>query len=104
MTKRPKGLPKMKINNFKGYKYRRYTVALRLLALAWLPYALHTYFIFPSFASALASILLAVLGAGPLWMFSRHTEALAKDEFANLRAMNKNKQTSLLGVVSPKKN
>lgn len=92
----------MRINNFKGYKYRRYTVVLRLLALAWLPYALHTYFIFPGLASAAASIFLAVLGAGPLWVFSRHTEAIANEEFANLRAMQKNKKTSLLGVVQPK--
>lgn len=94
----------MKINNFKGYKYRRYTVALRLLALAWLPYALNTFFIYPSWPSAFAAIALTVCGSVPLWIFSKYTQDIAREEFRNLRAMTKNQPTSLLGVVGPKKN
>ena len=92
----------MKISTFRGHRYRRYTVALRLLALAWIPYAAHTFFIFPGIASFLAATFLVAGGAIPLWILSRHTEYIAKEEFGNLRALRKNKPTSLLGVVGPK--
>lgn len=90
----------MKISNFRGYKYRRYTVALRLLALAWIPYAAHTFFIYPGVASFLAATFLIAAGTIPLWVMSRHTEHIAKEEFAALRA--RKKPTTLLGVVGPK--
>jgi|694.fasta_scaffold132897_1 hypothetical protein len=90
----------MKINNFRGFRYRRYTVALRLLALAWVPYAAHTFFIFPSISAFLAATFLVVAGVLPLWIVSRHTEHIAKEEFAKLRA--RKKPTTLLGVVGPK--
>jgi len=92
----------MKLSTFRGHKYRRYTVALRLLALAWIPYAAHTFFIYPSIAAFLAAIFLVAGGAIPLWIMSRHTEYIAKEEFGNLRALRKNQPTSLLGVVGPK--
>jgi hypothetical protein len=92
----------MKLSTFRGHKYRRYTVALRLLALAWIPYAAHTFFIFPGIVSFLAATFLVAAGAIPLWILSRHTEYLAKEEFSNLRALRKNQPTSLLGVVGPK--
>jgi hypothetical protein len=92
----------MKLSTFRGHKYRRYTVALRLLALAWIPYAAYTFFIFPGIASFLAATFLIAAGAIPLWILSRHTEYLAKEEFAKLRALRKNQPTSLLGVVGPK--
>ena len=93
----------MKLNNFRGFKYRRYTVALRLLALAWIPYAAHTFFIYPGVASFLAATFLVAGGAIPLWILSRHTEYIAKEEFANLRAVKSKQPTTLLGVVGPKK-
>jgi hypothetical protein len=91
---------KMKISNFRGHKYRRYTVALRILALAWIPYAAHTFFILPGVASFLAATFLVAAGTIPLWVMSRHTEYIAKEEFASLRA--RKKPTTLLGVVGPK--
>lgn len=94
----------MKLNNFRGYKYRRYTVALRVLALAWIPYAAHTFFIYPGVASFLAATFLVAAGAIPLWIVSRHTEYIAKEEFANLRAVKGKQPKTLLGVVGPKKN
>ena len=90
----------MKISNFRGHRYRRYTVALRLLALAWIPYAAHTFFILPGVASFLAATFLISAGTIPLWIMSRHTEHIAKEEFASLRA--RKKTTTLLGVVGPK--
>lgn len=92
----------MKISNFRGHKYRRYTVALRVLALAWIPYAAHTFFIYPSIAAFLAAAFLVVAGTLPLWIMSRHTELIAKEEFARLRSMKRNQPTTLLGVVTPK--
>ena len=94
---------KMKFSTFRGHKYRRYTVALRLLALAWIPYAAHTFFIYPSIASFLAAVFLIAGGAIPLWIMSRHTEYIAKEEFANLRMLKRNQPKTLLGVVPPKK-
>jgi hypothetical protein len=94
----------MKISNFRGHRYRRYTVALRLLALAWIPYAAHTFFIYPGVASFLAATFLVAAGAIPLWIVSRHTEYIAKEEFANLRAVKNKQPKTLLGVVGPKKN
>lgn len=93
----------MKISNFRGHRYRRYTVALRLLALAWIPYAAHTFFIYPGVASFLAATFLVAAGAIPLWVVSRHTEYIAKEEFANLRAVKNKQPKTLLGVVGPKK-
>ena len=93
----------MKFSTFHGHKYRRYTVALRLLALAWIPYAAHTFFIYPSIASFLAAAFLIAGGAIPLWIMSRHTEYIAKEEFANLRMLKRNQPKTLLGVVPPKK-
>ena len=94
----------MKISNFRGHRYRRYTVALRILALAWIPYAAHTFFIYPGVASFLAATFLVAAGAIPLWIVSRHTEYIAKEEFANLRAVKNKQPKTLLGVVGPKKN
>lgn len=91
----------MKFSTFRGHRYRRYTVVLRFLALAWIPYAAHTFFIYPSVAAFLAATFLVVAGAVPLWIVSRHTEHIAKEEFAALRARSK-KSTTLLGVVGPK--
>jgi hypothetical protein len=45
---------------------------------------------------------LVAAGVIPLWVLSRHTEYIAKEEFGNLRALRKNQPTSLLGVVGPK--
>ena len=92
----------MKISNFRGYKYRRYTVALRLLALAWIPYAANTFFIYPSIAAFIAAVFLIACGAIPLWILSRHTEYIAKEEFARLRTVKSKQATTLLGVVGPK--
>jgi hypothetical protein len=92
----------MKISTFRGHRYRRYTVVLRLLALAWIPYAAHTFFIFPGIASFLAAAFLVAGGAIPLWILSRHTEYIAKEEFGNLSALRKNQSKTLLGVVGPK--
>ena len=94
---------KMKFSTFRGHKYRRYTVALRLLALAWIPYAANTFFIYPSIAAFFAAIFLVACGAIPLWIMSRHTEYIAKEEFASLRALKSKQPKTLLGVVPPKK-
>jgi hypothetical protein len=102
MTNRLKGL-QMKINNFRGYKYRRYTVALRLLALAWIPYAANTFFIYPSTAAFLAALFLVAAGVAPLWILSYHTECIAQDEFARLRTVKSKQAKTLLGVVPPRK-
>jgi len=91
----------MKISTFRGHKYRRYTVALRLLALAWIPYAAQSFFIYPSLIAFLASAFLIAAGSGPLWFFSLRTELIAKEEFSNLRLKRKS-PTTLLGVVGPK--
>ncbi len=91
----------MTISKFRGHKYRRYTVALRLVALAWIPYAAHTFFIYPSLLAFIAAVFLVVAGVLPLWVMSRHTEYIAKEEFARLRITKK--PTTLLGVVTPKK-
>lgn len=93
----------MKLSTFRGHKYRRYTVALRLLALAWIPYAAHTFFIYPSIAAFLAASFLVAGGAIPLWILSRHTEYIANEEFAKRRALRGKQSKTLLGVVTPKK-
>jgi hypothetical protein len=93
----------MKLSTFRGHKYRRYTVALRLLALAWIPYAAHTFVIYPSIAAFLAASFLIAAGAIPLWILSRHTEYLAKEEFAKLRSVKSKQPKTLLGVVPPAK-
>ena len=93
----------MKISNFRGHKYRRYTVALRLLALAWIPYAANTFFIYPSIAAFLAATFLVAGGAIPLWILSRHTEYIAQEEFAKLRSVKSKQPRTLLGVVPPAK-
>lgn len=93
---------KMTLSSFRGHKYRRYTVALRLLALAWIPYAAHTFFIYPSIIAFLAAIFLVAGGAIPLWIMSRHTEYIAQEEFASLRALKNKQPKTLLGVVPPK--
>jgi hypothetical protein len=93
---------KLKFKTDKIYRFRRYTVALRLLALAWIPYAAQSFFILPGIASFLASAFLIVAGAVPLWIISRHTEYIAHEELSKLRLKRK-QPTTLLGVVGPKK-
>lgn len=75
----------MKINNFKGYRYRRYALALRIAAIAWFPYAAHTYFIYPSWVAFAAAVLLASGGCIPLWILASHCDYVARDSFATRR-------------------
>jgi hypothetical protein len=66
----------MKINKFRGYRYRRYGAALIVAAVAWFPYAAHTFFIFPSLLSLVAAIVL---------VFALHCFNVADDEFNSKR-------------------
>lgn len=76
----------MKINKFPGYRYRRYAAGLALAAAAWFPYAVSTYFIFPSWEAFAAAVLLTAGGCIPLLLLAGHCLAVAEDYFANERA------------------
>lgn len=76
----------MKINKFAGYRYRRYAAALLVAALAWFPYAVSTFFIFPSWEALIAAIALTAGGCIPLVLLAGHCLAVAEDYFANERA------------------
>jgi hypothetical protein len=75
----------MKINQFRGYRYRRYGAALIVAAVAWFPYAAHTFFIFPSFIALVAAIVLVLGGCIPLLVFALHCFNVADDEFNQLK-------------------
>jgi hypothetical protein len=75
----------MKINKFRGYRYRRYGAALIVAAVAWFPYAAHTFFIFPSLLSLVAAVVLVLGGCIPLLVFALHCFNVADDEFNSKR-------------------
>lgn len=75
----------MNINKFVGYRYRRYGVGFLLAAALWFPYGVHTYFIFPSWLSFAAAIVLTAGGCIPLVLFAGHCFAVAEQHFADLK-------------------
>ena len=87
LGKRRKDFPmKVRINNFAGYRYRRYAAALAAAAVAWFPYAASTFFIFPSWEALAAAVLLTAGGCVPLVLLAGHCLAVAEDHFSNERA------------------
>lgn len=74
----------LKLNNFKGYRYRRYASALLLLAAFWFPYGVSTYFIYPSWIAFAAAVILTAGGCIPLIIFALHLFAVAEREFQQL--------------------
>ncbi len=76
----------LKINKFVGFRYRRYGAGLLIAAAAWLPYAVSTFFIFPSWEAFAAALLLTAGGCIPLLMLARHCFAVAEDYLAEERA------------------
>jgi len=75
----------MNINKFVGYRYRRYGAALLVAAALWFPYGVSTYFIFPSWLSFAAAVVLTVGGCVPLVMLAGHCFAVAEQHFTNLK-------------------
>lgn len=74
----------LKINSFKGYKYRRYASAMLLLAAFWFPYGVSTYFIYPSWIAFAAAVVITAGGCIPLIVFALHLFAVAEREFLAL--------------------
>lgn len=81
----------LKINSFKGYKYRRYASALLLLAAVWFPYGVSTYFIYPSWVAFAAAVVITTGGCIPLIVFALHLFAVADNEFQALEGSNNGK-------------
>lgn len=79
----------MKINNFRGYRYRRYGAALLVAAAVWLPYAAHTFFIFPSLLSLVAAVVLVLGGCIPLLVFALQCFNVADKEFVKSKKKGK---------------
>ncbi len=86
----------MKINKFAGYRYRRYAAALLVAALAWFPYAVSTFFIFPSWEALIAAIALTAGGCIPLVLLAGHCLAVAEEHFEEKRAQYARKQLHLV--------
>ena len=86
---------KFKINNFIGYRYRRWAVGVFILAAAWPFQAFSIFAIFPTWYAFLVSLAFAVSLTIPLaWLggFLLHKGNMAFEE-QNLQP--------LLGVVYP---
>jgi asparagine N-glycosylation enzyme membrane subunit Stt3 len=71
----------IKISNFRGHKYRRYSVLLKAAAILWLPYAIQTYFIFPSWMAFSFSVIMVAGVTLPLWLLASACDVIAEREF-----------------------
>lgn len=89
----------LKINNFRGYRYRRYGALFLVAAALWFPYGVHTYFIYPSWIAFAAAVLLTAGGCVPLTIFALHFFAVAEREFeAQERSINGKRDTRLVRI------
>jgi hypothetical protein len=77
---------KLTVNKAIGYRYRRYAIALLLVAAVWFPYAVSTFFIYPSWLAFAITLFLTIGGCVPLLLMSKHCFTVAESYFANERA------------------
>jgi len=83
-TKRRKEFPmKIKINNFRGYRYRRYAVAMKFVATAWVIYSAMFFFVGESLLTFVGALLTGVLGFFPAMFLAAAMDDIADTEFAN---------------------
>jgi hypothetical protein len=83
-TKRRKDFPmKIKINNFRGYRYRRYAVAMKFVATAWVIYSAMFFFAGESLLTFVGALLTGVLGFFPAMFLAAAMDDIANTEFAN---------------------
>jgi hypothetical protein len=71
----------IKISNFRGYRYRRYSLTLKVAAILWLPYAIQTYFIFPSWMALGFAVIMVAGVTLPLWLLASACDEIAQREF-----------------------
>ena len=78
---------KLKISNFRGYRYRRFALGLKALALVWVGYVGTIYFTNPGtqISSIAFSVLLFIGGVTPLLLLAAACEDIAEHEFTNRR-------------------
>jgi hypothetical protein len=88
----------MAINNFKGYRYRRYAVALWLALAGWVAFCVSTWLINPGdWLTILVSVGLLFANGIPLTLLALHCQNTARDAFAT-----QHEPRAILGVVLPK--
>jgi hypothetical protein len=72
---------KLQISNFRGYRYRRYALALRVGVFAWAAFCLQILFLNPNLREALAAIACTIMGVVPGLMFAEICDDIAAREF-----------------------
>jgi len=88
----------MTLNNFKGYRYRRYAAALWLALAGWTVFCVSTWLINPAdWLTILISLGLFVANGIPLTLLALHCRNTARDAF-----LNRHEPQAVLGVVLPK--
>ena len=74
---------KIKINNFRGYRYRRYAVAMKFVATVWVIYSAMFFFASESLLTFVGAVIMGVLGFFPAMLLAAAMDDIADTEFAN---------------------
>jgi len=83
-TKKTKGLPSMKLNRFRGYRFRRYAFATNLVGAGWLIVSAVIFIENPqwlTFAAAICSAFLSI----PAFVIAAALTEIAEREFKLLK-------------------
>lgn len=70
---------------FRGYRYRRYSVAMKLIAAGWFFTSAMIFFSGPRWLSLASAVLSAIVGCFPALLISAACSEIAENEFARLR-------------------
>lgn len=74
---------KIKINNFRGYRFRRYAVAMKFVATVWVIYSAMFFFAGESVLTFVGAILMGILGFFPAMFLAAALDDIADKEFAS---------------------
>ena len=74
---------KIKINDFRGYRFRRYAVAMKFVATVWVIYSAMFFFAGESLLTFVGAALMGILGFFPAMLLAAALDDIANTEFAN---------------------
>ncbi len=75
---------KIKVNNFRGYRFRRYAVAMKFIATLWLIYSAMFFFAGESLLTFAGAFIMGILGFFPAMLLAAALDEIANREFATL--------------------
>jgi hypothetical protein len=76
---------KIKVNNFRGYRFRRYAVAMKFVATLWLIYSAMFFFAGESLLTFAGATIMGILGFFPAMLLAAALDEIANREFAILK-------------------